>query len=275
MTDIKEISEPEEMKKIFPVASSAWGMEKPESLISDVLNAMRFHGGLVLGAYDGERLIGFQFSFIGRKNSTFYLYSHMTGVLEEKKYAGTGFMLKTAQKEWAMQKGYSIVVWTFDPLMSLNGNFNIRKLGAIGRTYLVNFYGTMTDRLNTGVETDRFVAEWWIHRNRVPSAFEPEQYARADETVEIASGMRRITSISFPDENSVVVEIPADFIAVKKHSLELAAEWREKTRQIFRTMFMRGYAVTSFTGADGRSYYLLERGASAAGYCGERVFTQE
>ena len=275
MTDIREISEPEDMKKIFPVASSAWGMEKPESFISDVLNAIRFHGGLVLGAYDGERLIGFQFGLIGRKNDTFYLYSHMTGVLEEKKYSGTGFMLKAAQREWAIQRGYRLVAWTFDPLMSLNGNFNIRKLGAISRTYLVNFYGTMTDRLNAGVETDRFIAEWWIHRERAPAVFEPEQCAAANMTKQGPSGLRRIASVSLPGENRMTVEIPADFIAVKKQSLELAAEWRKETRHIFRTAFTKGYAVTSFANVGGRSYYLLERSASTAGYCGKRVFDQE
>ena len=275
MTEIRELSEPEEMKKIFPVASSAWGMEKPESFISDVLNAIRFHGGLVLGAYDGERMIGFQFGIIGRQKDTFYLYSHMTGILEEKKYSGTGSILKAAQKEWARRNGYGLVAWTFDPLMSLNGSFNIRKLGAISRTYLVNFYGTMTDSLNAGVETDRFVAEWRTDRERVPAAFDPEQCALVDATQETAHGVRRMTSVAFPDEDRVVVEIPSDFIVVKRRSLQLAEEWREKTRHIFRTMFLKGYAATSFTRAGGRSYYLLERSAPIARYCGERVFSQE
>ncbi len=275
MSDIREISEPEEMKKIFPVASSAWGMERPESFISDLLNAIRFHGGLVLGAYDGEKLIGFQFGIIGRRGDTFYLYSHMTGIVEERKYAGTGFLLKAAQKEWAGRNGFRLIAWTYDPLMSLNGNFNIRKLGAISRTYLVNFYGTMTDRLNAGVETDRFIAEWWIDRERTPAQFRPEEFVPVNTSREMQSGVRRITSVTLPDEDSAVVEIPADFIAVKKHSLELASEWREKTRHIFRTMFLNGYMATSFASTGGRCYYLLEKGKHITGYCGDAVFRQE
>ncbi|EQD59237.1 chorismate synthase, partial [mine drainage metagenome] len=50
----------------------------------DTINAMRFHGGLVCAAYDGEEMVGMQFSFPGFRRGKTYLYSHMTGIIEEK-----------------------------------------------------------------------------------------------------------------------------------------------------------------------------------------------
>jgi predicted GNAT superfamily acetyltransferase len=259
LVEITEISEPDRMKEIFAVAESAWGMEEPESFIADLLTAVRFHGGLVLGAYDGPDLVGFLFGIIGRTGDRYYIYSHMTGVAEGKKYSGIGHRLKLRQREWAREHGYELVAWTFDPLMSLNGNFNIRKLGAISRTYLVNFYGTMTDRLNAGIETDRFIAEWWTGEERKAEAFRPEDYEAATGTVIGKSGMRELSGVNFPKGDRVTVEIPYDFVRLKQEAMDAAVRWRMETRRLFRSLFSRGYIVTSFASREGRSYYLLDR----------------
>ncbi|MBX8631976.1 MAG: hypothetical protein J9259_05600 [Thermoplasmata archaeon YP2-bin.285] len=275
MTYIREIREPDRVKEIFRVARSAWGMEKPESFISDLLNAIRFHGGLVLGAYEKDELIGFLFGVIGRRGNRYYLYSHMTGVSEQRKYSGIGYRLKLRQREWAARQGYELVAWTFDPLMSLNGSFNIRKLGAISRTYLVNFYGTMTDRLNYGVETDRFIAEWWTARERRADSFNPEEYPGAVITSETPAGFRKIEDIRIPHGDRLTVEIPFDYVSIKGTSLESAIEWRLKTRKVFRTLFRRGYTAVSFTSSGGRSYYLFDRQLPRGSGIGSRVFDVE
>ena len=52
--------------------------------------------------------------------------------------------------------------WTFDPLEIKNAYLNIHKLGAIVRSYRVNFYGVSSSRLQGGLPTDRLVAEWHL-----------------------------------------------------------------------------------------------------------------
>ena len=39
---------------------------------------------------------------------------------------GAGYMMKMKQKELALAYGYRMIAWTFDPVMSLNGYFNMR-----------------------------------------------------------------------------------------------------------------------------------------------------
>lgn len=263
------------MKEVFAVAESAWGMEEPASFVGDLLNAVRYHGGLVLGAYDGTELVGFLFGIIGRAGDRYYVYSHMTGVTEQKKYSGIGRRLKLRQREWAREHGYELVAWTFDPLMSLNGNFNVRKLGAISRTYLVNFYGTMTDRLNAGIETDRLIAEWWTGEERESETFRPEDYEPLTETRTGSSGMREIASVHEPAGDRVTVEIPYDFVRLKQEKMDAAIRWRMETRKLFRELFSSGYVVTSFVSEGGRSYYLLDRKYPMPPAWKDRVFKQE
>ncbi len=50
--------------------------------------------------------------------------------------------------------------WTFDPLEIKNAFLNIHRLGAIVRSYRVDFYGVSSSRLQAGLPTDRLLAEW-------------------------------------------------------------------------------------------------------------------
>ena len=57
--------------------------------------------------------------------------------------------------------------WTFDPLEIKNAYFNIERLGAIVRRFVLNQYGTTSSKLHGGLPTDRCIAEWWLASPRV------------------------------------------------------------------------------------------------------------
>ena len=76
-------------------------------------------------------------------------------------------MLKLAQRDDALRRGVSLIEWTFDPLEIKNAFFNIERLGAIVRRYVLNQYGTTSSPLHGGLPTDRCIAEWWIASPRV------------------------------------------------------------------------------------------------------------
>jgi predicted GNAT superfamily acetyltransferase len=61
----------------------------------------------------------------------------------------------------------------------------------------------------------------------------------------------------------LLVEIPADFLALKEANFELAKDWRLKSRDIFEGLFRTGYLVTDFVHLPGkypRSYYVFSHG---------------
>jgi len=126
-------------------------------------------GGKVAGR--PEELVGFAFSLPGVKSKQGialpYLHSHMLAVRESYRNRGIGLELKLAQRREALGRGIRKMEWTFDPLEIKNAFINIHRLGAVVSTYLVNFYGLSSSRLQGGLQTDRLVAEWYLDSPRV------------------------------------------------------------------------------------------------------------
>ncbi len=227
-----------EIQDFMDIIKSAWRSDSALSGFKDTIHSMAFHGGIVLGAYDGGRLIGMSFSYPGYRNGEVYLYSHMTGVLDEKKYSGAGYMMKMKQKELAIKYGYRMIAWTFDPVMSLNGYFNIGKLGAVSRNYLDNFYGIMNDGINAGLPTDRLVAEWHIG----------ESYNTSYDSVQFINDIHG-HSMEFFDvtqEKVIGLKMIRDFLDFKLSNLAGAVEIKLLLREKFHQLFSAGYTIINF-----------------------------
>ncbi len=126
-------------------------------------------GGQVIGAFDGELMVGFALSIPGSRFGHPYLHSHMLAVKDSYRDRGLGRRIKLAQRHDAMARGFALMEWTFDPLEIKNAYLNIEKLGAIARRYTINQYGPSSSPLQGGLPTDRLVAEWWLGSNRVRS----------------------------------------------------------------------------------------------------------
>jgi predicted GNAT superfamily acetyltransferase len=124
-------------------------------------------GGQIIGCFDGNVLVGFVLSIPGSRDGHSYLHSQMLAVRESHRNFGLGRRMKLAQREEALERGFKLMEWTFDPLEIKNAYLNIEKLGAIARRYSVNQYGTSSSPLQGGLPTDRLVAEWWLASDRV------------------------------------------------------------------------------------------------------------
>jgi len=195
-----------------------------------VLNSI---GGLILGAVEDDRGVGYLSTMPAIRDRIPYWYSQVMAVAAHHWNSGTASQLKLAQREHARQRGILRIEWTFDPLESRNAHLNIAKLGVIVRRYHVNFYGRIESRLHSGLETDRLVAEWWIDEPRIP----------------IQGDVRR-------------VYIPADVQALKKQSLQSAQDVQLRVREQCLKNFADDYFVAGFERKDEWSEYLFLPGAS-------------
>lgn len=227
-------------------------------------------GGLLLGAFDGEELVGFVFGFLGRgQGGRFKHSSHMLGVAPEYRSSGIGYQLKLAQRESTLDQGLDLITWTYDPLQSRNAYLNIHKLGTMCRTYFRDYYGPMTDELNVGLPSDRFQVDWWVASKRVERrlAGEAEEPVLGSACQVNATGHTRgglLTPGGLADrlEAPILrVEIPADIQSIKSADPGLAREWRLAMRQVFETCFAAGYTVVEFsshkTDSGRQSFYIL------------------
>lgn len=276
---IHPLTTPTEVLAVEELQRDAWGVPDIDIVPLHMLITPPRHGGVLLGAFDGSRLVGFVFGFLGlAPDGRLKHCSHMAGVHPAYRNQGVGCALKLAQREHVLDQGLDLITWTFDPLEARNATLNFHKLGAVCNSYVRDLYGAMRGSLNAGLPSDRFEVAWWIRSERV------EERLRAGEVspspspslggrgaggasatpfvVPIRRGIPGAPSrdpVHWPaDASRLSIEVPADFQAIKHADMALALQWRLRTRQLFETAFAAGYVVTDFLREGNRCHYLLE-----------------
>ena len=270
ITDLAGIHECENLQK------NVWGFSDlsivPHHLVLTTIHS----GGILVGAYDQNELIGFAYSIPALEMNSSGLIetpkhcSLMAGVKAEYRSQGVGYLLKQFQRKCVIDQNIMLITWTFDPLQALNAHFNFAKLGAICRTYTPDLYGDMRDEINKGMPTDRFTVEWWIGSNRVLLR-EREKPRTLDlnnidvvNRVELVDSTPTNTNINLKlDSEELLVEIPVSIGKIKTEGFEAALQWRTDTRSIFGHYLKQGYIVTDVltdeTSKDRRLFYLLAK----------------
>jgi len=231
------------------LSRSIWGASERNVVPRELLLTIQLNGGIVQGAWlpDG-RIVGFVFGFLGGKDKQLRLCSHQLGVVPAYRGQGLGIRLKMAQAKEAQQRGLELITWTFDPLEARNAYINLHRLGAIARLYDRDHYGVMEDDLNRGLPSDRFEAEWWLGpaaaRWRRPLPGEAEQ---APVMLAVGSdGVPQPAVVRLSRTRAVVVEVPADFQALKTGNPDQALRWRHALREALETVLAAGFYAAGF-----------------------------
>lgn len=256
---IRPINTLTDLRRCHEIQRATWGFTDLMVFPYTQLISAAHNGGTLLGAYDGPNLVGFVYGYLGMSSTKLYLFSQRMGVLPNYQSKGIGMKLKLAQRDNMLRQGIDLIVWTYDPLLGKNASLNIEKLGGIVRHYARDIYGAVSNPLQVGLSTDRFLLEWELMSNRVrerirskkprPYAEEwlrEEQYNFINYVTWENNLPRPIASDLEMDEEVLLVQIPHDLNLIKKMDLGLARGWRESTRDIFETYFRRGYVLTSF-----------------------------
>jgi predicted GNAT superfamily acetyltransferase len=277
---IKLLDSPEDMTLVEDLQRAVWPGSETDVVPAHVFITAVHNGGLVIGAFIDEELIGFVFGFPGldftpdgpRPKHC----SHMMGIRPGQRDSGVGFALKRAQWQMVRKQGIDHITWTYDPLLSRNAYLNIAKFGAVCNTYRRSEYGDMRDGLNTGLPSDRFQVDWWVNTRRVErrlgkrarGPLKLENFTKADlqplyTPPALTSGLARPPEHFPPLEGRLLLaEIPSDFSALKDADFAAARDWRLFSREVFEAAFAAGYIVTDFIYDAGRSFYVLANGES-------------
>lgn len=235
MIEVRALTAHAELEEAVRLQREIWGFAEIELLPVRLFVVATKVGGQVFGAFDASRMVAFLLAIPGIKpGGASYLHSHMLGVLPEYRNRGIGRMLKLRQREGAIESGVNLVEWTFDPLELKNAFFNIERLGAIVRRYVLNQYGTTSSHLHGGLPTDRCVAEWHVCTSRA---------------ADIIAGRRN------PEETQARIEVPQDIAQWRIDEPKRAREEQQRISEEFVNHFRNGLAVIGF-----------ERGPTAGTY---------
>jgi predicted GNAT superfamily acetyltransferase len=239
MIEVRALTEHSELEEAVRLQREIWGFAEIELLPVRLFVVATKVGGQVFGAFEGSRMIAFLLAIPGMKaGGSSYLHSHMMGVLAEYRNRGVGRLLKLRQREEAIARGVEIVEWTFDPLELKNAFFNVERLGAVIRRYVLNQYGTTTSHLHGGLPTDRCVAEWHVSSDRVSRILAGE---KPDERIEAR------------------IEVPEEIATLRIEHPELARKIQGRISESFLEYFRSGLAVTGFERGATTGAYLLSK----------------
>ena len=255
---IRKIESLAEMREVERLQREIWGVDDLEVYPALALKPQTEVGGILIGAFDEGRMVGFVFGFPGILDGETIIHSDMLGISEGYRSHNLGYLLKLAQREAAIERGVERITWTYDPLQSRNAHFNFSKLGVIADRYYVDYYGVTSSFLHR-FGTDRLWVTWLLNSERVNSRVEgskkpatPGNLKELPHLVRVGENVEPVSD-EFRNESQVVIEIPTAINANQER-------WREATRKAFTSALNAGCVVEGFYVNDERQVgsYLLK-----------------
>ncbi len=271
---IRDLASFEDLRQAQLLEKEIWELSDLDVTPMTLAIAVREAGSIWLGAFDGVKLVGFAFGFLGMEHGELIVHSHVLGLRADYRDSDLGYKLKLAQRERAQAMRVQQMTWTFDPLQSRNAHLNFNKLGVVSDSYKIDFYGPETSSTLHRNGTDRLWVKWPMASRRVQTRLQGKSN-RAEILDALATvlplvqfngdGNPKRTDLSAAlSRQRTVIEIPSDIGSIEKKDPKQAHVWRQATRWAFTEALKAGFFVAEFCrtirGQQGPGAYLLEKG---------------
>lgn len=261
LMEIRLIHSSKELLEVVAVEQAAWGFnDLLESTPPHVMQASNEVGGMVLGAFEHEELLGFCYTIPAfDKTLKAYHHLHSLGIMPHVRDQQIGFKLLRAHQNISLEMGIAKITWTFDPLESRNANLYMKKIGAIIETpYIANMYGSnVLGGINAGIPADRLIATWHLD---APEIKEHVKTASSLEALTSAYPVLKPEATVFP-ESPFLIEIPGDFQKIKSINLDEALLIRLEIREALTKVLSSHRKLIHFYSIgdeNRRNFYLVE-----------------
>lgn len=262
---IREISQIADLEMVVELYDGIWQRTSGPLLTAELLRAFTKAGNYVVGAFDGDTLIGACVGFFSAPADS-SLHSHIAGVSGTAQRRNVGFAMKLHQRAWTLERGAQSIGWTFDPLVARNAWFNIVKLAASPVEYLPDFYGGMHDGINGSDGSDRLHVQWDLAAPQVAAACAGDTHP-GDVEAQLRAGAQVTLGISADgtpiprhddvlDAPTLLVAIPSDIESMRQTQPDLASQWRTAVRQTVGGLLAAGAQITGF---DRSGWYIVEQ----------------
>ncbi len=176
---IKTIDRLDEVRRVEELQKEVWGMQDRDIVPLTEMVAVRDSGGQLIGAFDGEALVGFVYGFVAIEGGRTAHHSHLLAVKPSHRGDDLGYRLKLAQRQRVLAQGITRMTWTFDPLQSVNAHFNFGKLGVVCDQYKIDCYGDQSSSFLHRNGTDRLWVTWPLASSRVKERLQSRPALRA------------------------------------------------------------------------------------------------
>lgn len=258
----RSITTEKELQTCIDLQAKIWGLSPSgcDSLITLKVLSMELPlMGLVMGAFDGDRMVGLAIYLPTR--SAGCLYGHMLGMLPEYRDGGIGLDFQRQVLEWCRSHDIVKIVWTYEPLEGRNAHLYLNRFGACVVAYKPDCF-VVEDEMNSGMPIDRFLVEQDILLPRTQSCLDGSY--KAPELSTVLGLLPVVHSGYMPDADRILVQIPADLQLLKQTDRDTAIALRQETRLLFSEYInRRGYCCRTLISGqlqgERQNYYLVER----------------
>lgn len=265
---LRELADLADLEAVYELFDRIWRPDKSNPPVTiEQLRALTHAGNYLAGAYDGDSLVGACVGFFAAPAGV-SMHSHVAGVGATARGRSVGFALKLHQRAWALDRGLSEVTWTYDPLVRRNAYFNLVKLGARPREYLVDFYGEMADAINGGQGSDRVLVAWDLLAPRVLDIcagrrreLDADQLRAAGAVPALyaseSGGPVVVPASRWRSAAVALVGVPVDVEGMRARDPVLAQDWRRALRAVLGAAIGEGqHSVVGFCRS---GWYVVER----------------
>ncbi len=244
------------MGELERVQQEAFGYDERDLAPGSLLTVHAHMGGVVCAAYPehSDQPVGFAYGFPARYRDAWVHHSHILAIEPSHRKSGLAKRLKLHQRARVVAMGYTLMTWTFDPLLSRNGRLNLGKLGARAVSYHPDWYA-LRGGIYAGLSADRFMVNWDLTQTYQEHAASAPEGEIALERNGVSAG-QPVLNLNAP---KILLEVPRDIEALKDSDLEAARSWRAAHRVAFPHYLERGYAVTDLSDTGERAFYLLQK----------------
>ncbi|MFJ5784415.1 GNAT family N-acetyltransferase [Streptomyces hydrogenans] len=246
---LRELHDLDSMREARDLLHRVWRPAPDNPVMTPELLLVLAHSGSYVVAVEQDgRMIGTCLGLLSAAG----LHSHIAAVDVGAVGRSIGFALKLHQRAWSLARGISTITWTYDPLVSRNAYFNLRKLGAVPTEYLPNFYGAMRDGVNAGTDSDRLLVRWDLTAGQAPRPTPGSGRTGEPPVVALDIGPDgRPVRGGRPGDLSgrtVLVRVPPDIEALRAGDRAVAGAWRPAVRDVLGGLMADGrHTVTTFT----------------------------
>ncbi len=222
---IRLLNEIDEFNELQDLQKEVWGLEDRDivpSYMFKSVTGLTGPNGIALGYFIENKIAGYLLTI--PTSNPLEVLGCMLAVSKNYQHKGIGYKLNLKLREIMLSNNVEKVIWTFDPLESVNAHLYLRKLGGVITRYFVNYYGSVHSLVHEGLPTDRVKVEWNLNDIHVEERITNDVKSNSCHQAISAETLKKY------------VEIPLNMQNLKGNNLEEAMKWRTKTRKIFKNI---------------------------------------
>lgn len=254
--ELRHITSQKDIDACIKLQQLIWGLDDIGTTSPITLKALTMtkpEMGVLLGAFDRDRLLGFSLTMGTLEPHT--AYGHMLGVSPEHQNQGIGRSIQLAVQNELLKRDITRMYWTFEPLESRNSYLYLNKIGGVVTAYEQNYYH-VENQMQKDLPLDRMVLSLNLTSPNI---------SQKRLTLEEAERLYPVaTPASMPKTPEVLVPIPTDISTLIENYPQKALQVRLESRAIFTEYINnRGYkgvhVINEQSGSSPTSYFMLKK----------------